>query len=147
MSFWNYRLLNTCLCKCLKSHVSLHPRTVNMLRGPKHCCNLQDYQLYQLCLSLWENFSGKNPFLVISEILQPLLNTSIPDEKYFAGNRENVPEAIQIQWSKKVKIFYQHVTAFLKPTFSFKHFRKKYNSHRLSLFEIIDYEIRAYVNV
>ena len=36
MSFRNYRLLNTCLCKCLKSHVSVHPRIVNMLKDPKH---------------------------------------------------------------------------------------------------------------
>ena len=42
MLFQNYRLRSTCLCKCLKSDVSVHPGTVNMLKGPKHCCNLRD---------------------------------------------------------------------------------------------------------
>ena len=40
MSFGNYTLRNTCLCKCIKSHVSVHPRPVNMLNGPKHGCNM-----------------------------------------------------------------------------------------------------------
>ena len=35
MSFQNYRLPNNCLCKCLKSHVSIRPRKVNMLKNPK----------------------------------------------------------------------------------------------------------------
>ena len=42
MSFRNYRLQSTCLCKCLNCHVSVHPKTVNMLNGQKHCCNLHD---------------------------------------------------------------------------------------------------------
>ena len=48
MSFRNYRLRNTCFCKCLKSHVSAHPRTINMLKGPKHCCNLHDNSFISL---------------------------------------------------------------------------------------------------
>ena len=39
MSARNYRLRNMCLSKCLKSHVSVHPVTVNMLKGLKHCFN------------------------------------------------------------------------------------------------------------
>ena len=42
MSFPNHRPPNKCLCKSLKSHVSVHRRTVNMLKRPKHCCNLHD---------------------------------------------------------------------------------------------------------
>ena len=42
MSFQNYRLQNACLWKCLKSHVSVHPSSVNMLKSPKHWENLQD---------------------------------------------------------------------------------------------------------
>ena len=42
MSSRDYKLRNTCLCKCLKSHVSVHSKTVNMLKCPKHCCNLDD---------------------------------------------------------------------------------------------------------
>ena len=40
--FPNYRLQNTCLCKYLKSHVSVHSGTVNMLKGLKNCCKLHD---------------------------------------------------------------------------------------------------------
>ena len=42
MSFQNYRLRNTCFCKSLKSHVSVHPGKFNMFKGPKHDCNLHD---------------------------------------------------------------------------------------------------------
>ena len=42
MFFRNYRLRNTCLCKCLKSYLSVHPGTVDILKRPKHCCNAHD---------------------------------------------------------------------------------------------------------
>ena len=42
MSFQKYRLPNTSFCKCPKSHVLAHSRTVNMLKGPKHCWDLHD---------------------------------------------------------------------------------------------------------
>ena len=41
MSFQNYRQ-NRLLCKCQKSYVSVHPKTVNMLKRPKHFCNMDD---------------------------------------------------------------------------------------------------------
>ena len=37
ISFWNYRLPKRGLLKCLKSLVSEHLWTVNMLKGPKDC--------------------------------------------------------------------------------------------------------------
>ena len=40
MSFQYCRMQNTCLCKCLKSHVEVERRTVNMLKCPKRYCNL-----------------------------------------------------------------------------------------------------------
>ena len=40
MYFPNYKLQNTWLDKCLKSPVSEHRWTVNMLHGPKQCCNM-----------------------------------------------------------------------------------------------------------
>ena len=54
MSFLNYRLQNTYLFKCLKSHVSVHPRKVNILNGPKHCCIMHDNSFISLV-----NHSGK----------------------------------------------------------------------------------------
>ena len=40
ISYWNYRLQKSELLKTLKSPVSEHLWTVNMLKGPKHCLNL-----------------------------------------------------------------------------------------------------------
>ena len=47
--------------------------------------------LYHIFSSLWENFSWKKSFLVISEILRPFVNTLTPDKKLFLCNRENLP--------------------------------------------------------
>ena len=52
-----------------------------------------------------------------------------------------------MQWSKKLKIFSQLFTAFLKSKFNFKDFKNKDESHSLYLSEIIDCDICAYVNV
>ena len=38
--FWNYKLQNTVLLKCLKSPVSEHFWTVNILKSSKQCLNL-----------------------------------------------------------------------------------------------------------
>ena len=94
-------------------------------------------QFYQLCSSLWQNFSRKKSFLVISEMLRPFVNTLTPDKKYFPGNRENLRQPIQMKLSKKLKIFCQFYTAFPKFTFNFKHFEKKDESHSICLSEII----------
>ena len=42
ISFLNYKLDKAGLLKCLKSPVSEHLLTVNMLKDPKHCINLHD---------------------------------------------------------------------------------------------------------
>ena len=38
---------------------------------------------------------------------------------------ENSPQPIEIKLSKKINIFFQLFTAFLKPTFNFNHFDEK----------------------
>ena len=40
MYFRNYRLRKRWLDKSLKSRVSQYPLTSNMVKGPKHCSNL-----------------------------------------------------------------------------------------------------------
>ena len=52
MSFRNYRLQNRCLCKGLKSDLSVYPGTINMLKGRKYCCNLHDVVLSDLFITL-----------------------------------------------------------------------------------------------
>ena len=84
MSLQNYRLRNTCLCKCLKSHVSVHPRTVNMLKGVKHCFNLHDSSFMSFVHDSGKISVGKKSFLVISETLRPFVNTLTPEESSFS---------------------------------------------------------------
>ena len=62
MSFRNYRLQNMCLCKCRKSHLSVHRRTGNMLKGPKHSCNLHDCTLSPLFVAMGK-FESEKVFL------------------------------------------------------------------------------------
>ena len=90
--------------------------------------------------SLWEYFSYKKSFLVISEILRPFFNLLTLDEKYSLGNRENLLQPIQIQLSKKRQIFSDFFTAFLKSTFDFEHFENKDDPHSLCISGIIDWE-------
>ena len=67
------------------------------------------------------------------------------DDEYFRHNRKNLPLTIQMQLSKKPKIFCCLFMAFLESTLNFKHFEK--NPHSLSISEIIDSERRGYQNV
>ena len=52
-----------------------------------------------------------------------------------------------MKFSKKLNIFLDFFTSFLKSTLNFEHFRKKDESHSLSFSKIIDCDIRAHVNV
>ena len=80
-------------------------------------------------------------------MLRPFVNTLTPDEKYSLSNRENLPQPIQMQLSKKLKNFSRLFTAFLKSKFNFEHFEKKYEPRSLRISEITYYERRTYVNV
>ena len=84
---------------------------------------------------------------MIFEILRPFVNRLTPDKKYFLCNSENLPEPIEMQLSKKIKIFSEFFTANLKSTFYFEHVEQKDESHSLCLSKIIGFEIHAYANV
>ena len=58
-----------------------------------------------------------------------------------------LPQPIQMELSKKLKIFRKLFTAFLKFTFNFEYVEKKGESHSLCLSGIEDCEVRTYVNV
>ena len=90
MYFRNYGLQNTCLDKCLKSPVSEHSSTVNMLQGPQHTTFI---------ISLWGKWSMKVFLLVISKFLGLLLHKFSVDDKYSLCNSQN----IQIQLLKEIK--------------------------------------------
>ena len=54
--FPKYRQQRTWLLKCLKSPVTEHLWTINMLNGPKHCPNLDNCSF----AIFGNNFSSKN---------------------------------------------------------------------------------------
>ena len=58
------------------------------------------------------------------EILRRLVKNLTPDENFFLGNKENLQQPIQMKLSKKLKVFSQFFTVFLKSTFNFKHFEE-----------------------
>ena len=67
--------------------------------------------------------------------------------EYSRSNRENLPLPIQMQLSKKAKIFCCIFISFLKSTLNFEHFEKKKNGPAsLNISEVIDCERRAYLN-
>lgn len=57
--FWNYRLWNTCLLKCLKGFVLENPFKFNALPCPKLCWNLQDSPSILLCHHLQKDWVEK----------------------------------------------------------------------------------------
>ena len=54
--------------------------------------------------------------LVISEILALFFQIVTADHKYSLWNTKNLQQPIQIQLSKKQKVFFEYFTSFLKST-------------------------------
>ena len=59
---------------------------------------------------------------MISGVLGLFVNTLSPDDKYAL---DNIPQRIQMQFSKNPKNFYQLLAAFLKSTSNFQHIFKE----------------------
>ena len=100
-----------------------------------------------MCSSLLECFIAKKVFLVIHEILRSFFNTLPLDDKYSLGNTENVPQPIQMQLSKRLQIFFQFFTAFLKSTFNFQHCEEKDEPDSVCISEVIEWERCVYATV
>ena len=62
---------------------------------------------------------------MICEILRHFVNTLIIGNKYCLGNSENLLQPIQIQLSRKQKIFSEFFLPFMKATSHFEHLQKK----------------------
>ena len=72
------------------------------------------------------------------KILRLFVNKLIPDDKYPLLNRDKLTQPIQIQLSKKEKIFSQFFPLFLKSTLNFQQFRKKDDIHSRYISQITD---------
>ena len=69
-----------------------------------------------------------------------VVNTLTGDHKYPVLNRDNLTMPIQIQLSRKQKIFSQFFAAFLKFRLNFKCFGEKDDAHRFCTSDITDSE-------
>ena len=63
---WNYRMQNAGLFKCLKSPLSENLWTVNMLKGPKDCLNLQRSIFFHIFWTLQNEICSNNSVSGIS---------------------------------------------------------------------------------
>ena len=78
----------------------------------------------------------KMSLLVISKVLGLFVNALTADEKYSPGGSENLQQAIQMQLSKKQKIFSQFFAAFLKFISNFEQFKQKDCPYSFCTYEI-----------
>ena len=76
--------------------------------------------------------------LVISETLGLFVNTLTSDEKDSLLNRDNSPQAIQMQLFQKQKLFSQCLGLFLKSTSNFGQFEERDGPHTLCISKSTD---------
>ena len=89
----------------------------------------------------------ENVLLSVSEILGVFVIALTAANKYSLRNRKKLPHSIQVQLSKKQKQNSHFLAPYRKSTSTTEHFqKKKYDPHRLSIFEIKDYRRCGYLN-
>ena len=80
-------------------------------------------------------------------MLRLFVNALTADDQYSGSKRQNLPQQFQRPLSQKQKIFSGIFIAFLKSASNLEHFQKKDGYPSLIISEIIDAEIRGYLNV
>ena len=100
----------------------------------------QGQLLYHIYWSLWRELSYKKSLLVIWKISRLFPNTLSADGKYSLLNRDNLTQPIQMQLSRKQKIFSEFFCAFLKSNLNFEHFQTKDDSHSWGVSKITESE-------
>ena len=76
-----------------------------------------------------------------------LVNALTADDKYSGSNIQNFLQQFQTPLSNQQKTFFEFFIAFLKCAWNLDHFQKKDEYPSLIIYEIIDAEIRGYLNV
>ena len=89
------------LNKCLKKLASEHLATANMLSSLKPCTTA----LPSYCFITLPKRELEKIRLTVSQILGVFASTLTADDKYSRRHRSNLPKPIQLQLSKKQKIF------------------------------------------
>ena len=126
--------------------MSEHLRTVNMLKGPKHCINLQGSIFLIFFDQSEKKISSKNFFLVVYEILTLLVNILTPDDKYSlvkAGVSRNQFKRYYL----KIKIYLVNFFLHFQNLHKICNILKEKVSLRSHFFsEITDCKKRGYLN-
>ena len=81
------------------------------------------------------------------EILRLFVHALTADDKYYGSNMQNLPQQFETPLSQKQKISCGIFISFLKCAWNFQHFQEKDEYPSLIISEIIDAEIRGYLNV
>ena len=82
---------------------------------------------------------------MIQKILGLLVNTLTVDGKHSLLKRDNLKRLIQMQISKKQKVFFDFFSEFFKSRSSFAHFLKKDDPQNLYISELADRKGRAQI--
>ena len=91
--------------------------------------------------------SRKRLVLVISEVLGQFVNTITAVYNYIRQNLENLRQQVQTQISLKPKTFSEFFIALMKSTLNLECFKKKDQSHSLSITEINNCKTSSYLCV
>ena len=105
------------------------------------------HHYYPVFTRIWDKLSWEKCVLVASEILGLFLNTLTGEYKYSRRNMQKFSQQLQTPLSHKEKTFSEFFIAFLKSKSNLEHFKKKDESHSLSISEIIDSKRGGYLNV
>ena len=135
--FPKLRTLKTWLEKCLKSPDSDDILTSNMVNGHKYWSNLHSSTFFIFIDHCQENWVRKRVSYWHAKLL---VNTLAADANYPVLNKENLTIPIQIQLSRKTKIFWECFAAFFKSRVNFEHFGKKDDPHAFCISETTDSE-------
>ena len=81
------------------------------------------------------------------EILRLFVNALTADDKYSGSNMQNLPQQFQTPLSQKQKISSRFLISFQKCAWNLQHFQEKDEYPSLIISEIIDAEIRGYLNI
>ena len=124
--FWNYRLQKAGLLKCIKSPVSEHLWTVNMLKCPKDCLSLHGSIFLIFLITLKENQLHKFCFSSVCNLETVCYHINTRWQAFCLSKPECLSQPIQMQISPNHKIFSEFFSAFSQSTLNFGILWKKW---------------------
>ena len=80
-------------------------------------------------------------------MLRLFVNALTADDQYSGSNMQNLRQQFQTPLSQKKNTISRFFIAFLKGAWNLEHFEKKDGYPSLIISEVIDAEIRGYLNV